>query len=224
VTVNCIDFHRSIGANPEARDPALQQHRAACPACEGYAQEMLRLNGLIRSALQVPVPAAQPFKATEPAQRGWLALAASLVAGVGLAGLIWFAAPSSALAKAAAEHIAQEPDSLAVTADRIPDAAIDAELRANGMHLRSALGDVSFYSTCVVQGNKVPHLVVQTTGGPVTVIMLTKATIRTAERFDEQSYHGTLLPLERGAMVVLAKNAAVVDAVADKVRNAIAFD
>jgi hypothetical protein len=55
----------------------------------------------------------------------------------------------------------------------------------------------------------------------VTVLLLTEEKVASPERFDDQQYHGVLMPMPRGAMAVIAMDASVVDAVADKIRSII---
>jgi|GEM_PF-6091295 len=53
----------------EPADPALQAHLQTCPACALYAERMARLDGVLRDALVVPVPAvlAEQLQALAPA-------------------------------------------------------------------------------------------------------------------------------------------------------------
>lgn len=73
-----------------------------------------------------------------------------------------------------------------------------------------------------------PHLVVQSPNGPVTVIVLIHESVAKARQFDEQVYRGTILPVpHHGSIAVLMKapgiTAAEIDAIAAKVRSAIVW-
>ena len=53
-----------------------------------------------------------------------------------------------------------------------------------------------------------PHLVVQTESGPVTVMVLVHETVGRPVQFDEQGYRGTIVPVPgHGAMAVLMRAA-----------------
>lgn len=65
--MNCKEAHLAIGAEPEAMTPALEQHLHACAACADYRKEMLELNGEIRRALAMELPAPKSDAATDAA-------------------------------------------------------------------------------------------------------------------------------------------------------------
>ena len=220
--MDCLEFRRTLGADPNHVSPEASAHRAQCAGCEKYAQEMLRLNGLIKRALEVPVRSAPKQKSI--ATR-WYAMAASLVAAVGLAGAVWFLGYSEpSLASAVAKHIEHERSALSPTESRIASELIDGALRAKGMHLAQPMSDVSYVQSCPLRGDFVPHLVVQTPQGAVTVMILPKEPIEQTTRFEENGYRGVLVPMQRGSMAVLANDDATVDSVARKVKSAIAFE
>ena len=92
--MNCLEFRRAVGADPGHLTPEVTAHRDACPACAQYLRDLLIMDATIRKALQVPVSATavststRPSWAVAPRQR-WLALAASLVAGVLVGSVLW---------------------------------------------------------------------------------------------------------------------------------------
>ena len=63
------------------------------------------------------------------------------------------------------------------------------------LRLKPDAGVVSYASSCTFRGYKVPHLVVQTASGPVTVMVLVHEAVRHATQFDEQGYRGTIVPV-----------------------------
>jgi hypothetical protein len=81
---------------------------------------------------------------------------------------------------------------------------LDAVLRGSKLRLRSGVGIVSYASGCSFRGHTVPHLVVQTPTGPVTVMVLVHETVRNPAQFDEQGYRGTIVPVPgHGSIAVL---------------------
>jgi hypothetical protein len=104
-----------------------------------------------------------------PRQR-WLALAASLVAGVLIGGVLWIGGPRASLAREVVEHARHEPQSFAAT--HADPEVVDRVLRAGGIRLRPGAADVTYASSCPFRDRIVPHLVVRTAHGPVTVLVL----------------------------------------------------
>jgi hypothetical protein len=225
MTVNCLEFRRALGADPNHANAESLTHRAACPACEKYAQEILRLNGLIKRALEVPVPEAQPLPIPVRTQPRWYALAASILLALSATiGALWLAGyPRESLAMDVVKHMAHEPQAMTPTQARVSAELLAGALKAKGLQLSQPMDDVSYLESCLIHGHFVPHLVVQTARGPVTVLLLTEEKIQSTERFDEQQYHGVLVPMPRGAMAVIATDASVVDLVAEKISGAVGF-
>jgi len=107
------------------------------------------------------------------------------------------------------------------TAARLSAAIADAHMR-----LLPDAGVVSYAASCEFRGHHVPHLVVQDTSGPVTVMVLVHESARSAVNFDEQGYRGVILPVPgHGAIAVLTRNkslgTAAVDRIAARVVGAI---
>lgn len=226
--VNCLEFRRALGADPTHASPASLAHRAACATCEKYAQDMLRLNGLIKRALEVPVPTIGEFIVPQaptiktPAAR-WYAMAASLFLMIGLIGaVVWLGLPRETLAKEAMQHIQHELQSMRIDSNRVASNLLDGMLRAHGWHLTQNLAGVSYLQNCEFRGHSVPHLVVQTERGPVTVLVLPEEKIAAVQRFDEQPYHGMLAPLHAGGIAVIAADASALASVTATVGAAIA--
>jgi hypothetical protein len=222
--VNCLDARRALGAEPGRRTPELEAHLAACPACAEYAANLAQLDREIRRALEVPVPAdprvSQPSAsgaasavpraaADRPRTTGrrWLALAASavLVALVGAA--LWSIQPREALATALVNHVAHEPQALAITEAAVPPSAVSYVLARSGVRLEPGMPRVSYAESCWFRGWYVPHLVVQTGRGPVTVIVLPHEKVAQPTPIDEGGYRGVIVPASRGALAVLSREA-----------------
>jgi hypothetical protein len=97
-----------------------------------------------------------------------------------------------------------------------------------GVQLMPEAGAVSYASACTFRGRVVPHLVVQSGSGPVTVMVLVHETVSHEERFEENGYRGRLLPVPgHGSIAVLEQAARTpdldVDAVAAQVRAALVY-
>jgi hypothetical protein len=67
----------------------------------------------------------------------------------------------------------------------------------------------------------VPHLVVRTAAGPVTVLMLRHREIDEPMRVEEGALEGVVLPAPNGSIAVVGRDLADPDSVARKVFDAV---
>jgi Protein of unknown function (DUF3379) len=222
---------RSAGSDPE-----LAEHAAQCAECRAFTERLLRFESRLEGALKVNLPAGSnvvqfgPRRAgaASSAPRRWLALAASVVLGLVVAGALWIGAPERTLAAAVVGHMTEEPNAWARTDHAVAEPKLELVLKASGVHLGAAAGMVSYASSCSFRGHHVPHLVVQSPQGPVTVMVLTHEPVRRAMHFDEEGYRGTLVPVPgHGSLAVLMRGQAdpkAIDAIAAQVKAAVSFD
>jgi hypothetical protein len=213
--MNCLEFRRAAGADPEHLGPDAIAHRDACPQCARYLQQVQRMDATILDALRIPAttpaakaPAAAPrasaaVRASLGDRNRWYALAASIAGGVAIGALLWASGTRDALARDAVAHLAHEPTAMVAT--QVPaDAAQVREVLANdGVRLRSDVGLVTYVMSCSFRGHDVPHLVVQTSQGPVTVLVLRNERVPRAMKFHEQGYAGTIEPSGPGSIAVI---------------------
>jgi hypothetical protein len=84
------------------------------------------------------------------------------------------------------------------------------------------LSPVVYAHTCWIRGRYVPHLVLRTSQGPLTVIPLVGEVVDREQVFIESDYSGVLLPRPGGAIAVLARGrkdvSAAAQALGDRVR------
>jgi len=144
-----------------------------------------------------------------PTARRWALAAGVLLAGV-LATSFFALQPRDALATAIVAHMSEEPDAWAKT-QPIPRSALELVLGRSGVRLdRVESGDVVYAHSCFLRGRYVPHLVVSTPTGPVTVLVLRGEVVPQRVDFQEGRYSGVLLPVPGGGggIAVLARGGA----------------
>jgi hypothetical protein len=218
--IDCLEFRRRAGAEPFAVDAEMQAHRRECAACARHQDELRAMDGVIRRALAVEPPvrsAAAPARAG----RGRLyAIAASLVAGIAVGFALLVAVPRASIAREVISHVGHEPGALLQT---VPLALVDiaAVLGQDGMRLDPAVGDVTYAARCVFDGRVVPHLVVQTAEGPVTVLVLRHREVGKPMRIQDERFEGMVLPAPRGSIAVVGHNVRDIGGVAERVVAAV---
>jgi hypothetical protein len=232
--IDCAQYRRAILSDPHGASAELAEHLAHCPECPSYRERLLRFEGRLAQALRIDahvLPQSTQVLRThvrrdERVRRnGWLAMAATLVAAL-LVGTLWLGAPHASLAADVVAHMAEEP--AAWTRSAVPSADLAPVLAAAHIRLRPDAGTVSYAQSCLFRGHHVPHLVVQTDMGPVTVMVLVHENVAAARTFDEGGYRGTIVPVpDHGSIAVLVKgeegDLAQVESVAARVKDSIVW-
>jgi RNA polymerase sigma-70 factor (ECF subfamily) len=109
--INCAEYRRAVLADPRDADAELARHRESCAECSAYTERLLRFEGKLARAMRVSprdavAPGGAAFGGAGPADavviplrprrqrvpRRWLAMAASVLLGLGIAGGLWLAA------------------------------------------------------------------------------------------------------------------------------------
>lgn len=210
--MDCSQYRKSILADPHDADPELQMHRESCRECPEYTERLLRFEGRLERALRVRAPEQSTAKLRVPQRHGprvrggWLAMAASVLVVLVVAGGLWLAAPGPSLAADVVAHMAGEPQAWARTDVPVSPAELAGVLRSAGMRLDPQAGRVTYARGCLFRGRMVPHLVVQTEMGPVTVMVLVHESVANPVPFDEEGYRGVIVPEPgHGSLAVLAR-------------------
>lgn len=227
-----------IGADPHAPpSPELSAHLAGCAECSRFQSEMVSLDANIRRALEgasavamstpaAPAPASvTPISGAPKARKekptnvwsGW-ALAASVAVVSVFA--IWALRPSDTLAHELVAHVEYESDSW-TRKQPAPTAAVTDTLAKAGVALDMNSDKVMYARTCLFRGHLVPHLVVSTARGPVTVLVLPDEKVAHRTNFHEDGMTGVITPAPHGSIAVLALGRASVDAVAEQVQQSV---
>ena len=208
--MDCLEFRRAAGADPQHLEPAALAHARGCPRCAAHLQELRALDERILAALRVPL--SSPGRAvgglrspvvTGLDRRRWMGLAASIIAGVLVGTLLWVGNPRHSLAQDLVAHLAHEPEALAPTDLPVDPARAGEVLARGGIRLRPEAVTVTYANSCEFRGHLVPHLVVRTGSGPVTVMVLRDERPARPVDFREQGYAGRIVPAGPGSIAVI---------------------
>jgi Protein of unknown function (DUF3379) len=209
-------YRAAIMADPHNADAELRAHREACAECRTFTEKLLKFESRLERALRVDIPPGAdvlPFgrkrggAATAP--RRWMALAASVLLGAAIVGGVWLSLPQPSLAAAVVAHMAGEPEAWQRT-EAVPQPELADVLKDSKLRLKPDAGVVSYASSCAFRGHRVPHLVVQTSSGPVTVMVLVHEAAHQVTPFDSEGYRGTIVPVPgHGSIAVLMRDSGI---------------
>jgi Protein of unknown function (DUF3379) len=132
------------------------------------------------------------------------AFAASVAAALVIGATLWLSRPPTSLAAEVVTHVEGEPNSWQNT-QPVPAEQLDAVLRKSGVKLGTGMAPVVYASSCWFRGHFVPHVVVTTKHGPVTVMILLHEQVSAAQQFNEDGYTGLLVPASTGSVAVLSR-------------------
>ena len=212
---DCSTYRRSMLADPRDPDADLREHRETCRECAAYTEKLLSFESRLGRAVRVELPdaAATPLRAKAApraalSRKNWFAMAASVLLAVVVAGALWLASPGPSLAADVVTHMGGEPGAWLQTDVPVPGAELQGVLQDSHVRLGAGAGVVSYASSCAFRGHHVPHLVIQTESGPVTVMVLVHERVQKPVSFDEQGYRGVIVPVAgHGSLAVLTHGA-----------------
>ena len=216
--MKCEEARLRMGADPSAATSDLEAHVAGCAACARFREEMRALDVDIRRALQEP-PRASVSRRRRP-QRLWRqwALAASVLLAMAAVLGAWLLRPSQTLAREVVAHVRAEPESWLATR-HLSTGDIAAALRGSGVELGVTSERVTYAQSCWFRGHYVPHLVVQTAQGPVTVMILSHERVFVRRSFHEAGMSGVIVPAGTGSIAVVARDGGDMQAVAGQMQQ-----
>lgn len=213
--VDCRQVRLAIGGEPRQLPEEVQLHVVGCSACRKFRDETLAMERRLQAALELPL---HRFRApTVPVRR--YALAASLLLALLVGGGAWLFRPQPALAQEVIEHLVREPGSWEHQQER-PPWQLAAVLEQAGVSFDAGM-PVVYAAPCSFRGRTVPHLVVQTSRGPMTVMLLPHVRTASRETFREDGYEGELLPAGSGSIALIMRGAAVPQAAATQVLSSV---
>jgi len=216
--VICEDARLLIGAEPDAAGHELEEHLRACEGCRAFREEMRRLNADIRRALEEPPDIrVRAAVRTPPAWREY-ALAAGVVLAMAATLAVWLLRPTDTLARDLVRHVKGEPESWLST-HGVSAVSIGRALTSSGVGLDLASDKIVYAQSCWFRGHYVPHLVVETTHGPATVLILRHVQVKARDDFREGGMTGVIVPAGDGSIAVLARGRGQVDDVAAQLRE-----
>ncbi len=152
----------------------------------------------------------------------WFAMAASL-ALVAIIGVQMFGTTPrfESLADEIVAHLDHEPNATRVTDTPVSDGKLSRVVPSSMANLNHDAGLITYAKSCEINGNKVPHLVIQGKNGPVTVILLPDERVSVAETLEGEGINGVLIPVGDGSIAIIGDKDEDVEAIQESVVNSV---
>jgi len=150
--MDCAHFRRSMLADPHDPDAQLREHRESCHDCNLFSERLLRFESRLERALRVALPPDVPLPADNVVplrprsprsahRKGWLAMAASVLLAVVVAGGLWLSAPGPSLAADVVTHMREEPQAWRRTDVPVQGSQLETVLRDSHLRLGAGTGN-----------------------------------------------------------------------------------
>jgi len=244
--MNCEDYRQAIAADPSFDGGA--GHLTECAACQAYRSEMQELDQTISRALALDVPelhvpelpelVAQdsPELSTSRSDnvvtlpnrqwqsRTWFAVAATVVVAAFLGfRFVGTGIEYDSLADEILAHVDHEPAALRVTDEAVSDERLASAVPASVARLDHSAGLITYAQSCVINGHRVPHLVIQGERGPVTILLMPEEMIDAAQQFTGESVNGVILPVGDGSIAILGESDERLDRIRERVLKSVTW-
>lgn len=219
--MDCLEFRRHLGSEPQSRDPEFLAHRDACRA--GCAESWRRAQQFERrvvdalQSLEAPPDLVERVLLTHATsrrarvRRRWQigsAVAAGLLVALVVAGYAWTLrgdANGGALAGMAIAHVRSEAYSLTMNRT-VDDRKLQTVFAGRGLTMRGAPAHAVFAQDCRVGPYKAVHLVLREGGESVTALYVVGHRVAQAQDFHRSGWRGRELPMAGGTLVLLGND------------------
>lgn len=233
--MTCDKAIEAIAADPSSAD--VVNHVADCVACKAFLQEMLALDAQLAKVLAIPVPPLQmPDLETPdtenivvlPRRRmsapAWFAVAASIA----IVAVIGFRLQADRLlqpsiADEIVAHLEHEPYAFKNTDTAVSDDRLARVVPASVATLDHSAGLITYAQSCIINGETVPHLVIQGQHGPVTILLMPNVKVNNVQNIRGKSINGVILPVGSGSIAIVGDDNEDLERIERKMKNSVTF-
>jgi hypothetical protein len=216
--MNCEDYRQAIATEPSYDGGGA--HLSACADCRAFRDEMRALEQQLARALAISVPELRIPDLPDVDTTGvallvarrrfraplWMAVAATVVLAA-FVGLRMFGGHVTypTLADEIVAHLDHEPYALRVTDEPVDARRLAKVVPENVAAMNHDAGLITYAQTCVINGNKIPHLVIQGEQGPVTILLLPDEVVDAPVTLEGESINGVILPVGSGSVAIIGE-------------------
>ncbi len=217
--MDCNELKNRILADPSATFD--EDELASCEGCKELLEEARAMDAKLAKAMAIDVP---PLSMPElpdidtdnvvglPARRGgtapiWLATAAAvtLAAFLGINTFVGHDHGDLSITDQIIAHMDHEPYSLVVTDVPVSDSRLNRIVPTSIANVSHDAGLITYAESCEINGNVVPHLVIQGERGPVTIILLPDEKTDAPTPFEGGGFSGLLVPVGEGSIAIIGE-------------------
>ena len=234
--MNCNDYKEAIAADPSQQFDGAS-HAAACESCATYRDDILALDQKIAAALDIALPELTipelppigeddanvvnlPFGRGRLYTSAWVGLAASVLFATVL-GIRFFTddVVYESLADEIVAHLDHEPDSRRITDKAVSERKLARVVEDDVAEMDFGL--ITYASSCVINGNSIPHLVIQGERGPVTLLLLPDEMIDSAVLLHGVGITGVILPVGNGSVAIIGERDEPLDKIKKQITSSV---
>lgn len=234
--MNCDEYREAIAADPAYEGGP--DHLSGCEDCGEYRREMRALNVQIAKAMQLSVPALKmpelptidadnvvSLGARQPLSRSvWFAMAASVLIAVFLGvRMLGVGVNYDSLGEEIIAHLDHEPYALRVTDTPVSDAKLRRVVPASIANMNHDAGVITYAQSCVIDGKRVPHLVVQGELGPVTILLMPDQSVSGTEVIEGENVRGVILSVGDGSIAIIGPREEALERVEQSVLHSVTW-
>ncbi len=232
--MNCDQYIEAISGDPSFDGGA--GHLSECSSCQAYRQEMMALDDKILRALSLNVPELKMPDLPEIETSNvvtlnwrrrfspptWLAMAATVVVAA-LIGIRFVGVDNQTLAEDVLAHLDHEPNALVVTDVAVSNERFRSVVPARIASMDRSAGLITYARSCEINGQDVPHLVIQGEHGPVTILLMPEEKIPNALPLEGDTVHGVILPVGSGSIAIIGVREERLDLIEERVLKSVTW-
>jgi hypothetical protein len=154
----------------------------------------------------------------------WFAIAATVVlaTSISLRTSSLFQTYES-LAEEVLAHLDHEPGSLRITDVAVTEQRLARVVPASLASFERGTSLITYAQSCVINGNEVPHLVIQGQYGPVTILLMPEERVSESTPLDGETVKGVILPVGNGSIAIIGDREEPLEPIQKNVVNSVAW-
>jgi len=127
------------------------------------------------------------------------------------------------LAEEVLAHLDHEPQALRVTDVAVADRQLVRTVPASMAKFDRDEALITYARPCVINGKKVPHLVIQGEHGPVTILLMPEEMVAEETPLDGDNVKGVILPVGNGSIAIIGNRDELLDPIQKNVVNSVTW-
>lgn len=232
--MDCNDYKEALLADPGFEDES--GHLEGCASCQALTAEVASLESQMKAALEIGVPELRmpdlpDIEADNVVQMqtrrmmskpAWFAVAATVVLAV-FVGIRTVPVGDNlgTLEERVLAHIDHEPGALVVSDTPVTNRGLARAVPQQVANMNHDAGLITYAQSCVINGQTIPHLVIQGERGPITILLMPDEFVESATVVEGKSIHGFILPVGKGSIAIVGERDEQLDRVKQNVLDSV---